>query len=100
MPAGLRTGYAAYLSDEDPPWLDRIDRFGTLRLYEPGEAECPVLPVLAACCIAGKCFVLSEADCAVQGGVWFPEHPDCEGVECPPIAAQEKTWGRVRADYR
>ncbi|MBD3162917.1 MAG: hypothetical protein GF346_10930 [Candidatus Eisenbacteria bacterium] len=38
-------GYAGFVSDDNPGVLDEIDKFGTLRFYEPGENECPAPPV-------------------------------------------------------
>jgi hypothetical protein len=80
--------------------LDEIIRFGQARWFEPGENECPVPPNSRACCIEGECFVLTEEDCAAADGIWFPDEPDCEGVDCPPVAVEVTTWGRIKADYR
>jgi hypothetical protein len=53
----------------------------------------------SACCVGGLCRMTTEADCAEAGGVWFPGQ-DCSGLECPPVATRETSWGHIKADYR
>jgi len=61
---------------------------------------CPQPPPEAACCTNGVCSVATEADCVNGGGTWDPTHPNCDGVECPPVATETTTWGAIKANYR
>ena len=48
---------------------------------------CPY-PVAACCYPDGSCAELTEVECLVGGGVWYPEWPDCDVAECPqPLGA-------------
>jgi hypothetical protein len=55
----------------------------------------------AACCVGEVCWVRTEDECVASGGVFFPDQPTCDPpFECPPVATESRTWGRIKASYR
>lgn len=77
-------GYAAFYDDNDPPVLDRVERFGQVRWFEPGYNECPETPPFAACCsFIGECELLPDALCVLQEGQFLADEPTCDPNPCP-----------------
>lgn len=85
-------GYAAFVSDDEPGFLDEVTRFGTMRWFAPGENSCPVPPVQGACCLPnGTCTVLLKPDCEgpEYEGIYQGDGTTCEAA-CGPCCY----WGR------
>jgi hypothetical protein len=47
----------------------------------------------------GSCQILTEEECIEQGGTQWTEGEDCID-DCPPVATESTTWGRIKANYR
>jgi hypothetical protein len=87
-------GYAAFVDDGNPPGMDRITRFGTVRWFESGDAECPVPPRLGACCAEEGCIqILNESDCYGLQGNWLGVGVDCGVNPCGACCYWEPEGG-------
>jgi len=53
-----------------------------LEIPELPPLESPPPPDVHACCLAGACYVTSEAGCVELGGTWFADHADCDPNPC------------------
>jgi hypothetical protein len=77
-------GYAAYVDDENPPGLDYITKFGTIRWNAAGFNDCPTDVVPGACCFPdGSCIVLDRDACIAQGGAYQGDATLCDPNPCP-----------------
>lgn len=63
-------------------WLRRLGFAAMLAVVWP-EASAAVVPALGACCTAGACAEISEADCTGGGGVYQGDNVPCAGLMCP-----------------
>jgi len=75
-------GYAAFISDDNPPVQDNITQFGVVRWGTLGQNDCPDVPVQeGACCFPdGSCIVTPPAQC---GGVYQGDGTVCNPNPCP-----------------
>lgn len=77
-------GYAAYVDDSNPPVIDGITRFGTIRWGTAGQNDCALDVPAGACCFAdGSCQLLTGELCAEAGGNYQGDNTLCSLVECP-----------------
>ncbi|MFC1572382.1 hypothetical protein ACFL6M_02175 [Candidatus Eisenbacteria bacterium] len=60
---------------------------------------CPFLGTV--CCVGSDCFIVfSEGECTGMGGDWYPDEDACDPNPCPPTAADDTSWGSIKALYR
>jgi hypothetical protein len=79
-------GYAAFVDDSNPPLLDPIHLFGTMRWGLGGENECPAYAPAGACCLYdGRCLVVTEIACGDIGGAYQGDLSSCSPNPCPPM---------------
>lgn len=97
-------GIAAYLSDDTPPAIDRVENFGEIRWGEPGWNECAT-PQGACCFGGGGCVIATQAACLESGGVVWLYDLDCDSDPCATAGLEEddpwieQSWGRIKSRY-
>lgn len=88
--SGHPTQGANFGDDSVPSLLDPIAGLGSLGFGQSGYLPCPepLVPTGACCFDDGHCMVVSESDCAAEGGNYFGNDTDCSPNPCPqPPAA-------------
>lgn len=79
-------GYASFTDDSDPPFLDFCLRFGCLRWFAPGYAECGSCsqPQGACCAPDGSCSLGEPDPCVEDGGDYRGDFVPCDPDPCIP----------------
>ncbi len=54
-----------------------------------------------ACCFGHECFIMTEAECIGQGGIYQGNGTYCDPNPCTgPSPSDKTTWGRIKTNYR
>jgi hypothetical protein len=62
--------------------------------------QCQAPPQTGACCIEDDCFLLTQEQCAAQGGTYHGDGVPCTDDFCHPVPTSTKSWGKVKSTYR
>jgi hypothetical protein len=82
------TAFGGWYNTLVPPGQYTAACFGALGVNMDGVYCCPEGDVpTGACCILGECFVMTEADCAAEGGDYLGDGIGCDPNPCPPVGA-------------
>lgn len=83
----VRGGGCCFADDAVPANLDPILAYGALGFDQPGVPACPDGGATGACCFGDcSCEILSEIECAVQGGDFHGTGVSCDPNPCCPPA--------------
>jgi hypothetical protein len=83
-----------FADDDIPANLDPIAGVGCFGFFQDGVLPCPTPDVPGACCFAGVCEILFEADCLGAGGEWYGD-PGCDPNPCPPPPLGACCFGEI-----
>ncbi len=73
-----------FTDDSIPPKVDPIDAYGTMGFSTAGNDPCPVVLPTGACCFKdGTCQILTQTNCASQGGTYLGDNTSCDPNPCP-----------------
>jgi len=59
----------------------------------------PPTPEGACCLSTGACFIFTEANCALAGGIYQGDDTVCTPQTCIPVPTVETSWGAVKNLY-
>ncbi len=71
----------------NPPGEYAAVEYGAMGINTDGVWVCPDIQPTGACCILGECYVMTEADCAAEGGDYLGDGIGCDPNPCPGVGA-------------
>ncbi len=61
---------------------------------------CGAPPAVGGCCVGNECYLLGQAQCADEGGVYLGDGATCSPNPCNPTPARKQSWGKLKSIYR
>lgn len=61
---------------------------------------CGAPPDVGGCCVGDECYLLGQAECIDEGGIYVGDGIACSPSPCVIVPTKRSSWGRLKVLYR